>query len=477
MTAPSGWRNRDLTRGGLVSALLVLALPLVASGLLGGVVYQLSDLTFVSKLGEAAISAVVITNQGVRQVAFMFVMGASFATQSLLARAVGSGDLDRAEHVAGQALCLGMLFAAAMALLGGLFPEWLFSLAGPDEAFYALGVPYLRLVFLLFAGVVASMLFGAILGGAGDTTTPLLVQMAQFPVAIAAEYLLIFGHAGLPALGVRGVAVGVACGHAVVVALGLWVLFRGRSRVHLRLRHVVPDRPVMGEIARLAWPAALQMIGGVAVAFGFFRMAGSFGEQVQSAYAIGLRLGLVVPMVCFPMATACATLVGQALGAGDVRRAWRAIGTGILVLGAVMWPMALGIFWFRSEIVGLFSDAPRVIEIGSEYLAYTAGSVFFWTFQFVFMRSLQGAGDFVVPMLISVGNSLLLTIPLGYALAYHAELGPTGLWISGLTSSAVSALGTGLWLSTGRWSRRTSHSFPAAPPPSPPPAPPAPPNP
>lgn len=455
-----GWRNRDHTAGGLVGSLLVLALPLVASGLLGGVVYQLFDLSFVSRLGEQAISAVVITNQGVRQVAFMFVMGASFATQSLISRAIGSGDTERAEHVAGQSLCLGAMFAVGVGVVGGLFPAELFSLAGPDEAFYELGVPYLRLVSLLFVGAVTTMLFGAILGGAGDTTTPLLVQMVQFPVAIGAEYLLIFGHAGLPELGVRGVALGVACGHAVSVALGLGVLFRGRSRVHLRGRHLVPDWPVMAQILRLALPSALQMIGGVAVTFGFIRMAGSFGEQVQSAYAIGLRLGMIVPMVCFPMATACATLVGQAIGAGDVARARRAIASGVLVLGSVMWPTAIAILWLRTDIVALFSDTPAVVAIGGEYLAWTAGGVFFWAFNFVFMRSLQGAGDFLVPMGISLGNSLLVTLPLGYGLAYHTGLGPTGLWISGFASTVTGTLAMGAWLATGRWSRRASHFSP-----------------
>ncbi|MGH0033147.1 MAG: MATE family efflux transporter [Myxococcota bacterium] len=453
-----GWRNRDLTQGGLFGSLFVLALPLMASGVLGGAVFQLFDLTFVSRLGEEAISAVVITNQTVRQVAFMFVMGATFATQSLMARAVGSGDTERAEHMAGQSLCLGVMLALVVALLGGFVPGWLFSLAGPDPTFYALGVPYLQLVFLLFFGVVISMLFGAILGGAGDTTTPLLIQLVQFPVAIGAEYLLIFGHAGFPELGVRGVAAGVACGHVVSIGLGAFVLFRGRARVHLRLRHLVPDGKAIGEILRLAAPSALQMIGGVAVNFAFIRMAGGFGEEVQSAYAIGLRLSMVIPMVCFPMATACATLVGQAIGAGNVPRAWRAIRTGVVTLAAVMWPLAVGIFVFRTEIVTFFSDAPQVVAIGSEFLAFTAANVFLWAFQFVFMRSLQGAGDFVVPMLLSVGNSLLVTIPLGYLLSHHTGLGPTGLWASGLVSSVVATGSTAAWLATGRWTRRASHS-------------------
>lgn len=214
-TAPpgsGGWRHRDLTRGSLLGSLLVLALPLVASGVLGGAVFQLFDLTFVSRLGEDAIAAVVITNQTVRQLSLMLVMGSGFATQSLIARAVGSGDLERAEHVAGQSISLGIAFGGLAAFVGGLFPEFLFSLAGPDESFYAVGVPYVRLVFVLHFGVIATLLFGAILGGAGDTTTPLLVQVVQFSVAIAAEWVLMFGNLGAPALGVRGVALGVACG-------------------------------------------------------------------------------------------------------------------------------------------------------------------------------------------------------------------------------------------------------------------------
>jgi putative MATE family efflux protein len=453
-----GWRHRDLTRGGLLTSLLVLALPLVASGVLGGAVYQLVDLTFLSRLGEDAIAAVVITNQTVRQVSLMLVMGTGFATQSLIARAVGGGDLERAEHVAGQAIALGLAYGALAALLGGLFPEQLFSLAGPDPGFYAEGVPYVRLVFLLHFGVIGTLLFGSILGGAGDTTTPLLVQVVQFSVAIAAEWVLIFGQLGVPAQGVRGVALGVACGQLVAMGLGMRVLFGGSSRVHLRRRHLVPDPPVMGQILRIAAPSALQMVGGVAMTFAFFRLAGGFGEHVQTAYAIGLRLGMVIPMVCFPMATACATLVGQAVGAGDVRRAWRAIGAGLAVHVSVMWSFAAAIFWFRVPILRFFSDDPEVIRIGTEYLAYSAGSFLFMAFYFVFFRSLQGAGDFFVPMAITLGNSLLLTIPLGFYLANHTPLGPTGIWTAQLVSSAVATSGTGLWLAAGRWTRRAAHS-------------------
>jgi Na+-driven multidrug efflux pump len=156
-----GWRHRDHTRGGLLKSLLVLALPLVTSGLLGGVLFQLVDLHFVSQLGEAAISAVVITNQTVRQVAFMVLLGGTIATQSLISRAVGAGDTDRADHIAGQSITFGLAFAALIATVGGIWPEALFSLSGPDPSFYAEGVPYVRLAAFLFVGAVGTMLFGS----------------------------------------------------------------------------------------------------------------------------------------------------------------------------------------------------------------------------------------------------------------------------------------------------------------------------
>ena len=453
------WRNRDHTRGSLAVSLLVLALPSLATSL-AGVAFQITELTFISRLGEAPMASVVIVNQTLRQTFFMLLLGASFGTQALVAGSVGAGDIERAEHVAGQAISLGFAVSAVLMFVGGAFPEFLFSLPGPEPAFYEYGVPYLRLVFLLNFGVVGTLFFGSIMSGAGDTTMPLFVMLFQTAVAVVAEWVLIFGNLGAPELGVEGVAIGVAIGQISAMAVGLAVLFSGRARVHLRRRHMLPDLPVMKQIAKLSWPPALQMIGGVATTFVFLRIAGGFGESVQAAYAIGLRLGMIAPMVCFPLAGACATIVGQALGAGNVSRAWRAIGTGLTVHAAIMFCFAAAFGFLRVEILEFFSNDPEVIRIGSEYLWWLAWSVTLWAFFFVFMRSLQGAGDFVVPMAISLGTTFLVTLPLAWYLTSHTDLAETGIWIAQLVSSGVVTIGTGLRVATGRWTRRAAHSRP-----------------
>ena len=121
---------------------------------------------------------------------------------------------------------------------------------------------------------------------------------------------------------------------------------------------------------------------------------------------------------------------------------------------AILWPLALVLLFFRTPIMELLADDPEVIRIGSELFLYQAGSFGLWAFLFVFMRGLQGAGDMAVPMVISVLSALCVSVPLGYGLSVGLDWGPTGVFAATLTSSAVSTTAMGLYLASGRWTRR-----------------------
>jgi Na+-driven multidrug efflux pump len=207
-------------------------------------------------------------------------------------------------------------------------------------------------------------------------------------------------------------------------------------------------------ILRLAWPPAIQMIGGFLVTVFFLRLMGEFGEKAQAAYSIGLRLSMLGPMLAFPLAGACATLVGQNLGAGKPRRAWSALGVGLAVHAGLLWSAGLALYLFRGAILGAFSRDPEVIRIGSELLVYQAGAFGAWGLYFVFLRALQGAGDVVVPMALSLGCALGLTLPLGVWLSRARGMGPTGVFTASLVGAVAVTVLTGAWLATGRWARR-----------------------
>lgn len=453
--------RRDLTRSGLLGSLLGLAVPLVGNSFVGGVVFQLIDLGFVSRLGDDATTAVIVTNQSLRQVLLLLAMGASFGVQGLIARAVGSGVQEDADRVAGQVLLLGSAISVTVAVLGLSFARPLLAAMNVSPAVLEIGVPYARLVFSLAFGMILSQLFTAVLNGAGDTNTTFLVALVQTGIALGAEWVLVFGKLGLPPLGVAGIAIGISAGQIAGLGLAGYALFSSGGRIRLHLRHLRPDLALLRRIVALAWPPALQMMGTFLVTVVFLRRIGDFSPTAQTAYSIGLRVGMVGPMLAFPVAGACATLVGQALGAGNPGRAWRAIGLGVVVHAVILGGVALGLIGFRERILSWLSSDPEVVRLGSEVMLFQAGNFVSWAFYFVFSRSLQGAGDVRVPMYLSIGCSLLVTLPLGFFLA--AWLGPTGIFAATLVGTVITTLATGAWLATGRWTRpRAARGMPPA---------------
>lgn len=457
-TPPAGsglWarmRERDHTRGHLAASLFVLAAPLLATSL-SQVVFQLSDLKFISDIGEEAVTAVVVTNQSFRQVVMILVMGAGFGAQGMISRMVGQGRIDDADHAAGQIVTAGFLVSIAVAAVGLLFGEPMLAVMNVAPHVQELALPYLRIAFCMSFGWIFATLFGAILGGAGDATTPMLITLLQLFVSLSAEFALVYGYTPFPEYRVESIAVGQALGQLVGMTIALSVLFRGRARVHVRLRHLAPDPAVLRQLFRQAWAPAFQMVANFLVNVYFLRLAGDFGDKAQAAYSIGLRISMVGPMLAFPLAGACATLVGQNLGAGSVRRAWHSLWVGLAAHASLLCTVGTALLVWREPFVRLFADDPDVIALGSELVLYQAGSFYAWAFYFVCVRALQGAGDVVVPMALSTMNALLVTLPAGWYLATQAGRGPTGLFQATLIGAVVVTFALGLYVATGRWTR------------------------
>jgi len=453
------FRDRDHTQGSLLTSILVLSLPSILTSVAGFGLLQLIDLFILGELGSEAIAAAGATNQTLRQVIFLAIMGVTVASQMMISRFVGMENIDAAEHVAGQTFLVG-LCVAAIAGLGVFFPRPLVALIASDPAVVELGAIYLQITLATLITTVTFQLLSSVLNGAGDTTTAMLISLATTPVAAAAEWVLAFGEFGFPRMGIAGVALGAALGSACGAGVLLWAIASGRCRVHLRPRHLRLDPALFGRILALSWQPAFHMIARTAIVMLFMVLAGWLGSDVQAAYTIGLRIEMLAFMVAFPIANAAATLVGQNLGAGNTDRLWRSIWVGYGVEVAMLWPAALGLFVFREDLVGLFTQDPRVAALASEYLAYSAGVMVFYGFYFVSFRALQAAGDMNSPMIISISCALFIGVPLGYFLATRSDLGATGMWIANLIYGMANTALTVGWLLWGRWSRRSALSGP-----------------
>jgi putative MATE family efflux protein len=448
------FRDRDHTRGNLLVSVLVLALPSTLSMVFSFGVFQMVELKFLGRLGAHALAAATASDLVLRQGLMLFVMGMTVASQMMIARNVGAGRVGAAEHVAGQTFLLGGMLAVVAAAIGLLIPGVLARIVSPEPEVVALATDYVRVVFVMFFAMAASQIFATVLNGAGDTTTPLMTSFVVTPIAIFAQWSLAFGNVGMPDLGVVGLPLGAALGGVVGSAISLFMLFSGRCRVHLRASHLAPDSAALRQIVAMSWQPALHMAARSTMLMVFTIMAGRFGEKVQAAYGVGVRIEMLAIMFAFPIANACATLVGQNLGARNLPRAWSAVYTSSLVSLMALIPLAACVFLFRHQIVGFFAPDPEVAALAAEYLVFSSIILSFYGLYFVAFRTLQASGDMNSPMLVSIGTAFLIGAPLGYLLSHQAGLGPTGMWTANLIYALVNAGLMTAWLFTGRWTHR-----------------------
>ncbi len=235
--------------------------------------------------------------------------------------------------------------------------------------------------------------------------------------------------------------------------MSAWALLTGRCRVHLRGRHFVPDGVLLRQLLSFSWQPALHFVARSLIIMVFMWLSGRLGGDVQAAYTIGLRIEMIAIMLAFPIANACATLVGQNLGAGDVGRAWQSIWVASGVILGLLMPGAVALFVFREGLVALFTEDPAVLEMAAEYLLYASFQMAFYGLYFIAFRTLQAAGDMNSPMIISVATAVVIGAPLGFWLSSYTGLGATGMWIANLVYGSVNAVLMVAWLLTGRWAR------------------------
>jgi MATE family multidrug resistance protein len=244
--------------------------------------------------------------------------------------------------------------------------------------------------------------------------------------ALAAVHL---PRIGLPRLGALGA--GMAFSFACVVLFGIVAY---AARVY-RPRTRAPPVP-MRTAWKLGLPIGAQMLAEMGVFTVAALLAGSLGTHVVAAHQIAIGLASFSFMGALGVASATAVRVGRAVGAGTSPRRAGILGMGLGA--AVMMGGTLVFALVPHAIVGLFTDNPEVVQLGSTLVRIAAVFQLFDGVQAVAAGALRGAGDLRFPFAANVGAHWLIGFPTALALGFAAKWGASGLWW-GLTSGLVVA--------------------------------------
>lgn len=436
---------------------LRLAIPVVLAEL-GWMGMGVVDTIMVAPLGPAAIAGAGVGNS-IHLGFAIFGMGLLLGLDTLVAQAYGAGNrpLCRAWLHTGVRLAL-LATLPLMAVLGVVWS--MLPVLGFHPDTQPLLSSYLGIMILSTPLLLLYAAFRRFLQSIHHVRPVMFALLSANVINAVANYALIHGHFGVPALGVPGAALATLvsraymCGLLGVVA---WTINRRDVREEqqaLAARGEVPPpapRTTMRRLIELGLPAASTVTAEVGVFALATALAGQLEPVSTAAHQIAINIAAVTFMVPLGLASAGAVRVGHAVGADNPRGA-AAAGWTVIVFGvAFMCVSGLTFVLVPERLIALFTTNADVILQGSRLLLIGAVFQLFDGLQGVVTGTLRGLGDTRTPMFTNLTAHWLIGLPIGYSLCFVAGWGASGLWwglSAGLIVAAV--------VLTTVWSRRVA---------------------
>jgi len=408
------------------------------------------DMIWVGKLGAASIAGVGVAGIVV-MVAWAAMWGLSAGTRAMVARFVGADDARSANHVAMQAFVISGIYAMIVTVIGIVFAEPVLRLMGVEADVVTEGTAYLRIQFVGLVAMSFWVTGEAIMRASGDAVTPMKVSIVAVVVHLVLDPFLVLGWWIFPRLGVSGAAIANLISYSLGMALTLWVLFTGWSRLRLTLRGFHLDPNIIWRIVKIGIPASIM---GIQRTFGqivLIWIIAPFGTVAVAAHAIAQRIEMFLFLPGWAVGMAAGVLVGQNLGAKQPERASRSGWLAVAVVEGFILVCVVAILLWAENIIRIFSTEPGLIEIASTFIRIGAAGYLMMGIIGVLQMCITGAGDTIPPMVTSLLMVWVVLIPLAYFLPEITNLGVYGIRWAIVVSLFVGAVAYTAYFRLGRW--------------------------
>jgi len=391
--------------------MLALAVPvafqqLITAGL------NMVDVLMVGQLGEASVAALGLANQ-IFFLLILFLFGITSGMAIFTAQYWGKGDTENIRKVLGICLVIAIFAASIFTLAATLIPEKLMSFYTEDAEVIRLGSEYLRIVGLSYVLMAISVSYISILRSITLVTMTMVVSVVSLVLKTVIGYTLIFGHFGLPALGVRGAAIGTAIGwtfEAVLLLILVYSLKTPLAGNPFTFFHF--NRPFLLNVLRTSMPAAINEI---VWSFGittYNAVYARIGTDSIAAININATIEELVFVLFIGLGNACSVMVGNKIGEKDkdtafeYSRRFTILSVMLALLGGV------GVFFARDAVVGLYQLSPSAsFNLRNIMLVYSFSS---WLriFNFMlFIGALRAGGDTKYAMFIELFSIWFIGVP------------------------------------------------------------------
>ena len=394
----------------MIAVILSLAWPTMLEQLMQTAV-QYVDTAMVGALGTQATAAVGATST-VNWLVGSTVSAFGVGFLAFIARAHGANDRKGASQAAAQSvlvtLVVGLLLTALTVSISGLVPVWM----QVDPGIVKLAGQYFMILYLPMLPRAATIIFGTVLRAAGDTRTPMKIGFAVNLINVVLNFMMIYPTRQMEIFGITMImpgagmgVIGAAVASAVAFTVGgisITVALWKHPLVSPRGMSLKPDKSILISCMKTAVPNMFQRFGTSLGYVAFASMINSLGDVATAAHTIANTVESAFYIPGFGMQTAAATLAGNAYGAGDNQRMKSLVSMFIPIEVGLMVISGALLFFAAPPLMGLFSDSPEVIGLGTTVLRMVAVSEPFYGFSIIMEGMIFGVGNTKKPLFYNV---------------------------------------------------------------------------
>ena len=420
-------------------AMLGLALPvafqqLITAGL------NMVDVLMVGQLGEAPIAALGLANQ----VFFLLILALFGITSGMAiftAQYWGQGDVESIHRVLGLCLTVALTVGFLFTLAALLIPDKILRFYTEDPEVIALGSSYLRIVGLSYMFMAITTSYFAVLRSITWVKVTVFVSVMALVLKTGLSYLLIFGIWGLPALGVRGAAIGTTFGWIFESALILILVYALKTPLAANpLTFFGFNRQFVGKVLKTVTPAAINEVAwsvGITI---YNAVYAHIGTGAIAAVQISATFEEIAFVFFIGLGNACAVMVGNKIGAKEQETAYE-YGRHFLILTiAVALFSGLVIMSIRGPIVELYDISSQAAQNARILMMIFSLSAWLRAINFIlFVGALRAGGDTRFAMFMEIFSIWVIGVPAALIGGFVLRLPVYGVYLMVLLEELVKA--------------------------------------
>tara|TARA_Y100001001_G_scaffold162009_1_gene187632 strand:- start:441 stop:1841 length:1401 start_codon:yes stop_codon:yes gene_type:complete len=402
--------KRDLTQGSVAKHLLRLSMPMYI-GMFSIICYQLGDAYFVAQLGTDALAALSFTFP-VTMVLLNVMFGYSVAMTSIVARKLGQ---KRSEQEIKRTVMDGMLISSfLMILLTGvtaILNDRIFMFLGAEKRLLPLISEYMDIWYLGSLFFVLPIIGNAALRANGDTVIPSCLMVAFAAINLVMDKLLIFGHWGFPAMGIKGASLATVIANAVTLLVMLWVMYVRDRIIDFKCSNWSDLRHSATSFNKIGLPAGLMNLVAPVFTGVVTAIIAPYGVAAVAAFGVIGRIETLAFSVWIALALGLIPLIGQNFGQRSFERVEDSVQTAIKFCILAGFVSAVLLMLFAKPVIAFFNADPEVVAVGYLYLIIVPITYIFYGVLRVYAAAFNGIGMAKRALFLTVLQAFILGVP------------------------------------------------------------------